>query len=411
MKCIFANQTKTDNPDRQPVRNFKQHMDVEEKLNKKLRQRQAEGNLRHLSVPPPGTADFCSNDYLGLARNAELHQRIQAAYTAMPGVQNGATGSRLITGNSLFASELEVKLARVFDAAKTLVFNSGYAANTALLASVPQRGDTVIHDEYIHASLKEGIRLGFAQHFSFRHNDLTDLKKKLRKARGDIFVVAESVYSMDGDFAPLPELISLCETHGANLIWDEAHSTGIWGAGGNGIACASRLSERIFARIHTFGKAPGVHGACIAGSETLVEYLVNFARPLIYTTALPLHSLVSIEEAFRFLRENPHLQEQLHGKIQVFRQAYRKFPGISEHFIDSESPIQAVKIGGNARTKTVAAHLQASGFDVRPILSPTVAEGQERLRICLHTFNADTEMESMLTQLNGIFNELTTKQV
>ena len=386
-------------------------MGIEQELNKKLRQRQAEGNLRHLGVPPPGTADFCSNDYLSLARNAELHQRIQTSYAAMPSVQNGATGSRLISGNSLFASKLEAKLARVFNVEKTLVFNSGYAANTALLASVPQRGDTVIHDEYIHASLKEGARLGFARRFSFRHNDLNDLENKLRKAAGNVFVVAEAVYSMDGDFAPLRELVFLCEKYGANLIWDEAHSTGIWGTGGNGIACASGLSERIFARIHTFGKAPGVHGACIAGSATLIEYLVNFARPLIYTTALPLHSLVSIDEAFRFLRENPHLQEQIAGKIQFFRQAYHDFSGISEHFIDSQSPIQAVKIGGNARTKTMAAHLQAGGFDVRPILSPTVAAGQERLRICLHTFNPDTELNELLLRLNECFNTLATKHL
>lgn len=393
-------------------------MDIGQKLTKKLRQREAEGNLRRLSVTPPETADFCSNDYLGLARNPELHRRIQSAYVALAGVQNGATGSRLISGNSLFVNYLEAKLARVFASenppagkAAALIFNSGYTANAAILSSVPQRGDTVIYDEYIHASLKEGARLGFAQRFSFRHNDLDDLEKKLQKAVGDIFVVAESVYSMDGDFAPLEALVSLCEKYGANLIWDEAHSTGIWGAGGNGIACASGLSDRIFARIYTFGKAPGVHGACIAGSQTLVDYLVNFARPLIYTTALPLHSLVSIDEAFDFLRENPNLQAYLHKKIHFFKRTCRHSTNLAGYFIDSESPIQVLKIGGNARTKAIAARLQTSGFDVRPILSPTVPEGHERLRICLHAFNTDDEITGLLRQLDECFNPLATKQM
>jgi len=386
-------------------------MDIDQMLKARLHQREAQGNLRRLRVALPHMADFCSNDYLGLARNARLHQRIQAAYAALPDTQNGATGSRLISGNSLLASQLEENLAKIFASEKTLVFNSGYAANTAILSSVPQRGDTIIYDEYIHASLKEGARLSFARRFSFRHNDLNDLENKLQKSSGHVFVVAESVYSMDGDFAPLENLVLLCEKYGANLIWDEAHSTGIWGAGGAGIACASGLSGRIFARIYTFGKAPGVHGACIAGTGTLIDYLTNFARPLIYTTALPLHSLVSIGEAFGFLRENPDLQTLLHEKIQFFKNVLRAFPNLLAQFIESQSPIQVMKIGGNTRTKTIAAHLQANGFDVRPILSPTVAEGHERLRFCLHTFDSEAEMKALAEQLDTVFNELTTKRL
>jgi 8-amino-7-oxononanoate synthase len=246
---------------------------------------------------------------------------------------------------------LEAELAGLFRAGGTLPLNSGYAANTALLSAIPQKGDTILYDEYSHASLKEGARLSFANRFRLppqrprrpRTAPATGLRAKA-------FVVAESVYSMDGDFAPLRELLDVCERYGANLIWDEAHSTGLWGTAGNGIACGEGLQDRIFARIYTFGKALGVHGACVAGSRVLVDYLVNFARPFIYTTALPLHSLVSVREAFRFLAARPELPAALHAKIARFRQAAGRhdLPG---HLIPGRSPIQALRVGGNEPTK------------------------------------------------------------
>ncbi len=380
-------------------------MNIEQKLNAKLQQRQAEGSLRRLSVAGAGMIDFCSNDYLGLSQNRQLHEQIQERYAQLYSVSNGATGSRLISGNSLFYNELEQWLATFFQSEKALIFNSGYAANTAILSAVPQRGDTILYDEYIHASLKEGARLSFASRFAFRHNDLEDLEKKLQKAIGDVFVVAESVYSMDGDFAPLQDTISICEKYGAHLIWDEAHSTGVWGKDGNGIACESGLQDRIFACVYTFGKAPGVHGACIAGSQTLVDFLINFARPFIYTTALPLHSLVSIEQSFAFQKRHPELQESLQTRIRYFRHQLDEYPELKRRFINSQSPIQAIKIGGNQRTREVAKLLQQNGFDVRPILAPTVKEGEERLRICLHSYNTDNEMTSLLKELHFVLAE------
>lgn len=377
-------------------------MRIEQKLKDKLRQRETDGSLRSLSVPRAGMIDFCSNDYLGLSRSEALHLEIQQKYEQLRLTSNGATGSRLISGNSLYYNELEIWLATIFQSEKCLVFNSGYAANTAILSAIPQRGDTILYDEYIHASLKEGARLSFASRFAFRHNDLEDLEKKLQKATGDVFVVAESVYSMDGDFALLEDTILLCEKYGANLIWDEAHSTGVWGAGGSGIACASGLHERIFAQVYTFGKGPGVHGACIAGSQTLIDYLINFGRPFIYTTALPLHSLVSIWQSFVFQKNNPNLQTTLHQRIGYFLSVLDKFPELRQRFIASQSPIQALKIGGNAHTRHIANQLQTSGFDVRPILSPTVKAGEERLRICLHTYNTGEEMERLLFELRNL---------
>jgi 8-amino-7-oxononanoate synthase len=374
---------------------------IEQKLEAKLRQRLSQDNLRKLTFACH-KKDFCSNDYLGLATHAALHRQIQQAYLELADLQNGSTGSRLISGNSQYALELEEQLAGIFKAQKALIFNSGYNANTAILSSVPQKGDTIVYDEYIHASLKEGARLSFASRYSFRHNNMKDLERKLSKATGEKFIVAESVYSMDGDFAPLEELLDICQKYNAHLIWDEAHSTGIWGTHGSGIASEKGLQSQIFARVYTFGKAMGVHGACIAGSAVLIHYLINFARSFIYTTALPMHSLVSIQEAFGFIKTHTELKNVLLNRIDFFTNQLVKYPLLKDHWIESRSAIQAINIGGNALTKNIASKLQEAGFDVRAILSPTVKEGEERLRICLHVYNTENDICALLQELNNL---------
>lgn len=376
---------------------------IEKRMEAKLGERALEGNLRQLTLSE-GKIDFCSNDYLGLSKNRVLQTQIKKAYDNIP--LNGSTGSRLISGNSQYALQLEQFLAQLFEAEAALLFNSGYSANTAILSTVPQKGDIIIYDEYIHASLKEGARLSFANRFTFRHNDLYDLERKLQKATGEVFIVAESVYSMDGDFAPLASLIGLCQQYNAYLIWDEAHSTGMWGTSGSGLACASGLHPKIFARIHTFGKAMGGHGACIVGSRILINYLINFARSFIYTTALPFHGLVTIRESFQYLSNHPEETDAIHHTIAFFKKVLASYPGIQEKFHESQSPIQVVKIGGNEKTKAVATRVQKAGFDVRPILSPTVKEGEERLRICLHTYNTTDEMNNLLLCLTKAMEEV-----
>jgi 8-amino-7-oxononanoate synthase len=245
----------------------------------------------------------------------------------------------------------------------------------------------VIYDYLSHASLRDGIRLTGARSFSFRHNDLGDLEKKLREATGNIFVVTETVFSMDGDFAPLEAIISLSEKYGAWVIIDEAHATGIIGNNGEGLAQQLGLQDRCFARIHTFGKACGTHGAVVLGSNTLKEYLVNFSRPFIYTTSLPPSAVSAISSSYEVF---PHLQHErgaLQERVIQFRKSdlkYRK--------LDSTTPIQAVVIPGNDEVKRVAAMLQDNGLDVRPILYPSVPKGEERLRIVLHAFNTAEEV-------------------
>ncbi|HVD97422.1 MAG TPA: 8-amino-7-oxononanoate synthase [Cytophagaceae bacterium] len=370
-----------------------------QKLQQKLLERAENNSLRKLTVSK-GMVDFFSNDYLGLAANPELSALVHEECEKVQEKPNGSTGSRLLSGNTNYALKIEEELATLFRAEKTLLMNSGYNANLSILSAIPQKGDTIIYDELVHASLKDGYRLSFASRFPFRHNDLEDLEAKLKKGKGDLFVVVESVYSMDGDAAPLEKIVALCEQHNANLIVDEAHSTGIMGAAGNGMACALELEQKIFARIYTFGKGMGIHGACIAGSRVLIEYLINYARPFIYTTSLPLHSLASIRKAFDYVKEHPELAQRLAEKINYFKQNLPEKIIASTNYIESNSAIQVIMIPGNSEVKKLAAALQARKLDIRPILSPTVREGEERLRICLHEYNTTAELDLLHQSLN-----------
>lgn len=359
-------------------------------LQEKLDKRSQEGNFRSLK-PQSNLIDFCSNDYLGLAQNEAFEQIILEKLKLLQRPHLGATGSRLISGTHPYMLETEQALTQMWQGEAALVFNSGYQLNTALLATIPQKGDTILSDQLIHASLREGARLSLAQRYYFKHNDLEDLETKIRKATGNVFVVVETVYSMDGDKAPLPEMIQLCKKYNAYLIVDEAHSTGIYGKNGEGWLFENQLQHEIFARIYTFGKAIGGHGACIVGSQTLINYLINFARAFIYTTALPLHSWVHIREAFSYIGQNETLQKQLHQNIQTFRTTLKNLPNLKE----SNTPIQIIQIGGNERTKKFAQSLQDNGFDVRAVLSPTVQAGEEIVRICLHSFNTITQVQNL----------------
>jgi 8-amino-7-oxononanoate synthase len=355
-----------------------------------------ENKLRSLPESKTGI-DFTSNDYLGLARSKDLFRLIQQKNESENLSFNGATGSRLLSGNSKFIEKTEHKLAGIFNAEASLIFNSGYSANQAILSSIPQRGDTILYDELAHACIKDGARLSLAQRFSFKHNDVNDLESKLKKSKGKKFVAVESIYSMDGDQCPLNDLVSLAKKYDASIILDEAHSTGIIGQSGSGLAVFLGLEKEIAVRIYTFGKAMGVHGACVAGSKTLIQYLINFARTFIYTTALPLHSIASIDSSFDYLNDNIVLQEKLKIKVQLFKDMLKNTPDL----IPSNSAIQSIIIPGNNEVKRKAEQFQQAGFDVRPILSPTVKEGNERLRICLHTFNSNEEITKLTEYLKS----------
>ncbi|WP_316826908.1 pyridoxal phosphate-dependent aminotransferase family protein [Pedobacter miscanthi] len=369
---------------------------IEQFLKDKLQDRKNNLSIRNLSVNN-FPFDFCSNDYLGFARSAELKKLIDDHITTILHYLNGAGGSRLLSGNTAYTEETEQLIADFHLAENGLIFNSGYDANVGLLSSVPQRGDTIITDELIHASIIDGCRLSHATRYKFDHNNINDLEDKLKLAKGNIFVVVESVYSMDGDIAPLIEISNLCEQYQANLIVDEAHATGIFGNNGQGLIHQLNLTEKVFARIVTFGKAMGVHGAIVLGSKSLRHYLINFARSFIYTTASPIHNIVAIRSAYVFLDKSDH--QHIHQKIDLFRKELKKQ---SITALDSKSAIQGILFSSNEATKLAATILQSKGFDVRAILSPTVAVGKERLRICLHTFNTDDEIISLVKNLKEL---------
>jgi 8-amino-7-oxononanoate synthase len=362
----------------------------QELLQKKLEARERAGLMRFLKKENPALIDFASNDYLGLARSRELQGLIEAE-VARHSFNNGATGSRLLTGNLEYTQTVEEYLAGFFQSESALIFNSGYTANLAVLSSLPGKDDTIIYDELAHACIKDGARLSLAKRFSFRHNDLQDLESKLRKATGQIYIAIESIYSMDGDEAPLKAITALATSYGAVMVLDEAHSTGVAGKEGRGLAVDSGLKDSIGIRVYTFGKAMGVHGACVAGSAELQQYLINFARPFIYTTALNPHSVASIYCAFKYREVNQHLQDQLGENIQTYLSGTF---GV-QNKTKSHSAIQTLLIPGNERVRAAGERLQQEGLDVRPILSPTVAVGTERLRICLHAFNTGAQIEKL----------------
>jgi 8-amino-7-oxononanoate synthase len=357
-------------------------------LEKKLQQRKTQNALRQLKLQG-STIDFCSNDYLGIVHNNLLNKKINHD------LKTGSTGSRLLTGNYLLIEEAENQIAAFHKAEAALIFNSGYDANIGLLSSVPQKGDTILYDKLCHASIRDGIRLSFAQSFSFAHNDMNELEQKLRSLTGNIFIVTESVFSMDGDFCSLDELVLLSKKYTAHLIIDEAHAIGVIGKKGEGLCQYKNLQEGIFCRVYTFGKACGCHGAVVAGSQQLKEYLINFARSFIYTTALPEHSVAAINavyNTFPFLDdERNHLQKL----IDYFKKAKLKFEKLS-----SSTAIQIVIIPGNDEVKKIALQLQQSDYDVRPILYPTVPLNKERLRIVLHAFNTFNEVEGLIKILS-----------
>lgn len=333
--------------------------------------------------PPVEGVDFTSNDYLGLARSEVLYKMIADAMAALPKKRNGSTGSRLLSGNSLLIEDLEKKLAHTFNTDGALFFDSGYNANLAVLSTLPRRGDTIIMDEFSHSSLKDGARLSLATKWNFKHNDLDDLRKKLSVATGDKWIVVESIYSMDGDESPLDEIVSLAGEFGAHVIVDEAHTTGL-----------SDHSIKVAVRVCTFGKAMGVHGACVCSSDEIKNTLINFSRPFIYTTAPPDHAVVSVSCAFDFLSDNLHLREELRSNIDYFKSL--------APWSRSNSQIQIVVIPGPENVVKAASNLQSKGFDVRPILPPTVKAGQERLRVCLHAFNTKKEIKELVDSIKRL---------
>jgi len=362
-------------------------------IEKKLEERRLAGTYRTLK-PETNLVDFCSNDYLGFARSPILKNKIDEEINNSGLITNGSTGSRLLSGNSAYIEELEQHIASLHGSEAGLIFNSGYDANLGLFSSLPQRGDTIITDELIHASIIDGARLSYANRYTFKHNDLKSLENKLKQAKGNCYVVIESVYSMDGDTPSIAAIADLTRKYNAHLIVDEAHAVGLYGLG----LITDKLQNLVFARIVTFGKALGCHGAIVLGSK----FLINYARSFIYTTAAPFHQSASVKMAYQLLQGSAIEVQQLKSNIILLKQGIKH--SVNYPLINSDSAIQCLVLKSNGKAKEIASLLQDAGLDVRAILSPTVPQGSERIRICLHSFNTETEIGLLTATINKFIN-------
>ncbi|WPO81017.1 aminotransferase class I/II-fold pyridoxal phosphate-dependent enzyme [Chryseobacterium sp. JJR-5R] len=357
-----------------------------------LDKREKNGNLRVLQ-PRTGGIDFYSNDYLGLAGNEELQQLLLKKIIQNPQLLSGSTGSRLVSGNSDHTAETEQWIAREHRYPSALLFPSGYHANLALFSTVPNRHDTVIADEKIHRSVHDGCTLSYAKKLKFRHNDPEDLERILSRQKGRCYIAIESLYSMDGDVAPIQEIAGVCEKYRAGLIVDEAHAFGIFGYG---LADRYQLRNKVLATVITYGKALGMHGAAVLSTGLIVSYLINFASPFIYTTSAPDVQWIGIKTGYDFLKKHPERSAGLQKNIKIFRQ--QRLNSISSE----GSPVQAVLIPDTRKLKSLQKTLYDKGLLTYAVCSPAVKEGSERLRICIHSFNTEEE----IIKLTGIIRDI-----
>ncbi|WP_281636621.1 aminotransferase class I/II-fold pyridoxal phosphate-dependent enzyme [Flavobacterium marginilacus] len=380
-------------------------MNFPKNLTDKLETRKKNKSLR-LLPKPNDLIDFSSNDYIGFSKSEAIFDAVHQFLLDHNIKSNGATGSRLISGNHVLYSETENHIAQFHQSESALLFNSGYDANVGFFSSVPQKGDLILYDELCHASIRDGIQLSNAKSYKFKHNDFEDLERLISKAITDIsqliiYIVTESVFSMDGDCPNMEELTAVSEKYNCYLVVDEAHALGVFGDKGEGLIQYLHLQDKIFARIMTFGKGLGCHGAVVLGSSTLKSYLVNFARSFIYSTGLSPHSVAAILMGYHHLEKDKQAIETLRENIVFFNQV-KKMLCLSPIFIRSKSAIQSAIVPGNKKVKSIAASLQQNGFDVKAILSPTVPEGQERLRFCIHSFNSKEEISSLIACFSSL---------
>ncbi len=372
-------------------------------LVKALQERESSGLLRKLYSVEHLT-DFCSNDYLCLAKNQALAKQISEDFAFWQTQQNeriarnGSTGSRLISGNHSYMEDFEKRCAQLHQAEAALLFGSGFEANLGLISSIAQKGDVIFCDKLLHASLIDGLRLSPAERRIFKHNDLNDLIHLLDQypAETRTWVVVESIYSMDGDIAPLQELVALKQKYDFELIVDEAHAGGVYGPQGAGMCVELGIADEIFARVVTFGKAWGNAGAVVLGSAVLRSYLINFARPFIYSTAPTPHHVLSLNTSLSFVAQADAERNALQDNIQYFRSLQK-----ADEWGTSQTAIQTYFVSGNEAVRALAQKAQDAGFAVKPIVYPTVPKGNERIRITLTAHSTKAAMQQLIETLES----------
>jgi len=371
------------------------HADMTASYVAALRALKDDGRLRALK--PRGGVDFVSNDYLALASAPRMRKAVASALAA--GTPIGSGGSRLLRGNCEEHEKLEAEAARFFGAETALFFGGGYVANFALLTTLPQRGDLIVVDSLVHASIHEGVRAGRAAFCESLHNDPQSIADKIRDWRteggtGRVWIVVESIYSMDGDFAPLKELVAIADSYDAFLIVDEAHATGVFGEQGRGLTAPFEGRENLIV-IHTCGKALGAVGAIVMLPRVLRDFMVNRCRPLIFATAPSPLMAVAVQEGLSILQQEPDRQQRL-ARLVAFTHRELATRGARS---PSHSQIVPYIVGDNARAMALAHAMQTRGFDIRGIRPPTVPPGTARLRISLTLNVGEDDVRAMLDAL------------
>lgn len=354
---------------------------------------------RHLLLAGDGL-DFSSNDYLGLSRHAKLLAAVSSAVDAGMGV--GATGSRLLRGHHDQHAALERQAADLFGSEAALYFANGFMANYALFTCLPKSGDLIVFDDLVHASIHDGMLAGKALTVAAKHNEAQDFEDKIKAARaegvkGQIWMAIESIYSMDGDIAPIAELVEIANRYDAFLVVDEAHATGVWGKGGKGLMAEYEGAENIIS-MHTCGKALGASGALICGPKVICDYMVNFSRPFIYSTAPSPLAAYTVSQALEIVQdEGAQLRSRLLGQVALAKQL---FAGLGVE--TSPTQIQPIVIGGAGETMGMARALQDAGFDIRGVRPPTVPDGSSRLRITLTLNVSEADIRNMVDMLRPL---------
>jgi 8-amino-7-oxononanoate synthase len=358
-------------------------MPADNPLEGRIRSRLSELRSHDLlrTMRPPAGVDLSSNDYLQLSR----HPRVSGAFARGIAAEGaGSTGSRLLRGERAAFEALEERFAAFKGTPRALFFSSGYLANLAVLTTLAEAGDVVFSDALNHASLIDGVRLSRASRVVFPHGSPAALAQLIAQTpcSGHRFIAVESLFSMDGDEAPLAQYAAIARATGASLIVDEAHAVGVYGERGTGRIEETSTAGDVLLSINTGGKALGVGGALVAGPAWAIEYLVQRARPFVFSTAAPPAMAHGLMASLDVVRDEPGRRRMLRELAGYLRRALRAI-GIDAD--ESTSQIVPVRIGPNAAAVAVAAALQAGGFDVRAIRPPTVPDGTARLRVSVNT--------------------------
>jgi 8-amino-7-oxononanoate synthase len=361
-----------------PLTEFEAHLAAS------LEKLRGDGLLRQMRLPQG--IDLVSNDYLGFADHPYIKERIREGLSDVPA---GSGGSRLLRGHHQIFEEAQYRLAAVSGSEAALLFGSGYAANIGLLQAIGSPDDLILSDELNHASLIDGIRLSKARTVVYPHRDLDALEAALKLPRtGRAIVITESVFSMDGDVAPLTDMVGLAERYGAVMVVDEAHATGLYGGRGSGRVEEHDLRDRVLATVHTGGKALGSGGAWVACSHTLRDVMVNRARAFIFSTAPMPILAIALMAGVDLLQRETGRPVDVHRKSALLRE---KLAALGVRAA-GDSPIVPIIVGANEVALQLQAALAAAGFDVRAIRPPSVAPGTARLRVTVRYPVSDVDL-------------------